>query len=483
MILEQKILEAKAARRKYRIKVGIGLISISLLCFLVIIFASTHQFSNDNAGIFLAELSPNRRVDTKLIQSPAIPDEQYRQGYIDGLSHYENTLKPELDKVDLIKWDKARSEQLELLKNKALVAFTAGDYASATSAIKELNQLAKTTVTDSRQQFDQVLSNAQRSYETDHYEEAKFQIEQAMILNKSSVKAAELAAKIDRLPEILLQLEKINTARAEKNLNKELSLVKDLLKLAPERTAAVIRKQELISRIKQRNFNSYIAQSHQALEQGDAQTAKEKISLAKKIFPKHREVADLTQALQKFEKNQRFEIHQQKAQIAMRSDDWITAKKQLAQALKAQGNDTEIQKSLVLASSIVALNSEFEQYIKSPYRLSNKQLISRLKNKISQASVLTNHSPSLSNNTDALSRLIKDMNTKIAVQVTSDDQTTILVRGVGIVGKTLSKTIQLLPGKYTFEGKRKGFKSKLFDVLVPYDRTSFRVNIRCDELI
>ena len=75
------------------------------------------------------------------------------------------------------------------------------------------------------------------------------------------------------------------------------------------------------------------------------------------------------------------------------------------------------------------------------------------------------------------------MNKKISVEIVSDNQTNILVRGVGIVGITQLKTIQLTPGHYTFEGKRKGFKSKLIDVLIHYDQTSYRVSIRGDEPI
>lgn len=482
-MLEQKILDAKAARRKYLLRVGLGVVGISLFCVAVIFFVSTYQFNNAETKVVQEKPAPEKKLATNSNPSLEVPGKQLRQAYIDGLSHYQNNLKPELDKIDLIQWDKARSEQLALLKDNALAAFTAGDYASASDTIKELNQLAKTTIADSQKQFEQALSRAQSSYNEDDYDEAKLQIDRALMLDKAADKATELSTKIDKLPEILPQLEKINTAKAENNLNKELSLIKDLLKLTPERTAAIKRKGILINSIKQRKFNRYMAKSRQALKQGDIQSAKNKISLAERIFPKRQEIADLTLALQNLEKKQRFENHQQKAQMAISSDDWVTAKTELEQTFQAQGNNVEIQKTLALASSIVTLNSEFKQHIKSPYRLSNKSLVSKLQNKISKASALTNHSPSLNKNKETLAGLIKAMNSKIAVQVMSDEQTTILVRGVGIVGKTLSKTIQLLPGKYTFEGKRKGFKSKLIDVLVPYDKSSFRVNIRCDEPI
>ncbi|MEQ8938939.1 MAG: hypothetical protein RLT30_09585, partial [Gammaproteobacteria bacterium] len=79
--------------------------------------------------------------------------------------------------------------------------------------------------------------------------------------------------------------------------------------------------------------------------------------------------------------------------------------------------------------------------------------------------------------------LIDNMNKKVDVVVKSDNKTNVLVRGVGIVGMTDSKTIQLKPGSYKFEGKREGYKSKLIDVLVPYDKNQMQLTVVCDEPI
>jgi hypothetical protein len=75
------------------------------------------------------------------------------------------------------------------------------------------------------------------------------------------------------------------------------------------------------------------------------------------------------------------------------------------------------------------------------------------------------------------------VNTPILVTVISDNQTYVLVRSVGKVGVVFQKNIQLKPGNYTFEGTRKGFKSKLVQAFIPYDQDSFRVRVICDELI
>lgn len=482
MKLEQKILKAKGNWRKQAIKSAIGLLSILLFCQLVIIFVSNLQFKDDNVNVESA-LNEIEVLPTTPKPSSAIPSEQLRQTYIDALSDYQNDLEPELDKINLAKWNEPIAEQLVSLKDNALSAFTTSDYGSAVRDVEALNQLAKTTISDSREEFEQVLSQAQYAYDADQYDQAKSLISQVQILDKTSVEAASLSIKIDKLPEILPQLEKIKLAHTEKNLDKELLLVNELLKLVPDRAAAIERKQDLINSISQRNFKGYIAQSYLALKQNNVQTAKQKVGMAKKIYPNHKAIREVTHALQKLEKNHRFSGYQKQARLAIKADHWGKAKKQLEQALKESPYDPESLKSLKLARSIIAFDSEFKPYINDPYRLSNKKLISTLESKISQASEFISHSPSLRKNTETLSRFINKMNKKITVEVISDNQTFILVRGVGQVGKIQSKSIQLFPGKYTFEGKRKGFKSKLMTVRVPFDKTSFKVTILCDEPI
>ena len=486
MILEQRLSEAKAKQRDQLIKAVIGLITVSLLCAVVILFMSFDHINDDEAVI--VSTSDINEIEQNVLSvdptpSPSLPDEQLRQSYIDALSDYENALKPELNKIDLEKWDQARSQHLVLLEDEALSKFSATDYVGAVSSIDELKQHAQAMITDSQHKFEQALSSAQSAYDADSFDDAKFQIANALMLDITSVEAEALSTKIDKLPEILTLVEEINTARVENKPEKELNLINELIKLDPEREAVVKRKQVLIDRINNTNFKSYIAQSYQAIKQGNAGKAKQKIIAAKNIFPNRQEVGDAVHALQELEKKQHLKRYQQKAQSAIAADDWVTAKKQLELALREQADDKAIQNTLIKATSIIALNNEFKQQLKNPYRLSNKRLASRMKDMTIQASALVDASPSLNKNTQKLSHLIDSMNQKISVEVVSDNETDILVRGVGVVGVTQLKTIQLTPGRYTFEGKRKGFKSKLIDVFIPYDQTSFRLSIRCDEPI
>jgi hypothetical protein len=486
-MLEQKLVEAKANRHKQFIFLLIVFITISLICAAVIFLPSSHQINPEQTNLNDAEaIFPDlaNEIEKNIVAIPqTVPDDQLRQSYIDALNDYENNIKPELNKIDLSRWDKPRSDRLATLQEEALSRFTIADYAGALSYIEELKWLALGMIADSQLQFGEAFTNAQEAYDADNYLDARFQIDNALMLNNQSEEAVTLSNKIDKLPDILPLLEKANTARVENNYEKELGLIKEIIQLAPERESAVERKRELVGIIAGKNFKSTIAQSYKAIEQGNAENAKQSLMAAKRIYPNRREIGDVTLALQKLEKNQRLEKYQQRAQTAIAADDWVTAKQQLELVLRERADDKQIQKSLADATMIIALKNDLDQYIDNPYRLSNRLVASTANARIAEAKLFIDVSPSLNNKTETLSRLIESMNKKVSVEIVSDNLTNIIVRGVGVVGITQSKTIQLTPGRYKFEGKREGYKSKLLDVFISYDKTSYRLNVICDEPI
>ena len=79
--------------------------------------------------------------------------------------------------------------------------------------------------------------------------------------------------------------------------------------------------------------------------------------------------------------------------------------------------------------------------------------------------------------------LIARINQPVPVTVISDNKTYVSVRSVGKVGAVFQKIIELKPGRYTFEGTRRGFKSVLVETFITYDQNDFSVRVICDEPI
>ena len=146
------------------------------------------------------------------------------------------------------------------------------------------------------------------------------------------------------------------------------------------------------------------------------------------------------------------------------------------------GNEVAI-KGIERANEVLWLQSVLAQYEKSPYRLTDNGVLNEAKEILERASYASKHSSKLRKQIKQLSELITKFNRLIPVMVTSDNMTDIQVRGIGKLGIILNKTIKLKPGYYTFEGARNGFKSKLLQVLIPYNKNNYSVRLICDESI
>ncbi len=493
-MLEQKLAEVKASQRKKFINLSIGFVVTILVCSAIFIIVSYFQAQPEVAKSISP--SPVKEIEETTAQaglgkSPsrsldalqAMDDEGLRQRYIDILNDFEKTIKPQLNKIDLNKRDKSRLNHLAMLEEQALAKFSIADYAQALNYIEELKQLAEAIIFASEKQFEEAFSNAQEAFNADNYDDARFFIDNALMLNNQSEDAVHLSNKIDDLSEILPLLRKVNIVRVENNHEKELKLIKHILKLNPKRESSIGRRHELEGIINRKNFKSYVIQSYKAIEKANVKKAKQSLRKAGNIYPNRPEITDITIALQALEKDQNFKKYQQAAQAAITSDDWETAKQQLELALQERANDKLIQESLADATMIVFLQNDLDKHIANPYRLSNKPVLSTAKSKISKAKPFIDMSLSLKNKIETLSGLIESMNKKINVEILSDNQTNIIVRRVGVVGRIQSKTIQLAPGHYKFEGKREGFKSKLIDVFISHEETDHQLSIICDESI
>ncbi|WP_339683873.1 hypothetical protein [uncultured Methylophaga sp.] len=409
--------------------------------------------------------------------------ETLRQQYLEAYAHFENTIKPELNKIDLPKWDEPLADRLNTNESAAIEQFGEAKYAQANATLDALIKLAETAISDSQNQFESAMQNAQQAFDDNQYEQAKTAISKALMLDSSSNQASALAERIEQLPEIASLVEQIEVANVENNPQTELRLINQLLTLTPEREALKQRAQALQTTLNNQKFQSLISQSYAAIDDGRIEAAKSALSQARNIYSNRAELSDVNTAIQQYEKNQRIQSGLTNAAKAESNDNWQAVKNNLEQVVKENPNNQSATEKLTMANNILSLDKQIDDYLKSPYRLSNSQLAEQARGAINAAAAYRNQSLSLTRKSRELETVLTAVNQTVPVEVRSDNQTHILVRGVGNVGVVDSKVIQLKPGQYTFEGKRQGYKSKLVEVTIPYDVNRFSLTLVCDEPI
>ncbi|WP_339777821.1 hypothetical protein [uncultured Methylophaga sp.] len=442
-------------------------------------WASAPKTSSNNVEtekpLDIVDISPQETVSED--------QETLRQQYLDAYAHFENTIKPELNKIDLPTWDKPLADRLNANESAAIKQFGEAKYVQANATLEALIKLSETTITDSQNQFESAMQTAQQAFDNNQYEQAKAAISKALMLDSSSIQASELAERIELLPEIAALVEQIEVAKVENNRQTELTLINQLLTLTPEREALKQRAQALQTTLNNQKFQSLISQSYAAIDDGRIEAAKSALSQARNIYSNRSELSDVNTAIQQYEKNQRIQSGLTIAAQAESNDNWQAVKTNLEQVVKENPNNKSATEKLAMANNILSLNKQIDDYLESPYRLSNNQLAAQARAAINAAAAYRNESLSLTRKSRELETVLTAVNQTVPVEVRSDNQTFIQVRGVGNVGVVDSKVIQLKPGQYTFEGKRKGYKSKLVEVTIPYDVNRFSLTLVCDEPI
>jgi len=304
-----------------------------------------------------------------------------------------------------------------------------------------------------------------------------------LLLKPDKPEALKLAQRIDALPKTIALLKKAAIARTENNLEKEYAAVAEALKIAPDRQGLKQREATLKESIKESQFAPLVARGLANVKGEKLQAARANYKKANQLYPGRSELRILNESINRLAIALDLETAKTHGKAAIARDQWEKAQSIYAAAAKRHPDDKTILDGLQLSNKLVSLRRALSNYLRQPERLSSRNVAAGARQTLVQARIFAQNSKSLTQKATELDTLLATVNVKIPVTVTSDNQTYILVRGVGKVGLTQQRTIQLKAGTYTFEGLREGYKSKLVEVRIPIGSRSFGVKVICDERI
>ena len=473
-MLEKKLREARQHRSKLIRQVLIGFLVVIVACSLILLSLPYFAFTPPkNTTVSVSKIEKISESDTAII----------REEFKELFQKYKSELKPRLYEANLKDWNQKALLELNEQEEHMMLYFSNGDYFSALAGIKSLTTKAIEVIDESDKIFRDNIEKATSLFSDDLYREAKLYIEKALVVAPQSTKAQVLQQDIEKLQQILPLLNKANTARAENNLLNESNFLEQVLKINSKRPVETERLELLKRIIRKQNFDNHILLGFSKIENHETREARYHYQKAEKIYPEGLELKALLEQILAEEKLYRTGQALKQAEQATREDNWVQAKAEFEKAQKNMPSNEEAIKGIKLAKEILRLQSVLNQYEKSPYRLTDNGVLNEAKKILDHASYFSKQSSILRKKIKQLSELIATFNQLISVMVTSDNMTDIQVRGIGKLGSVYNKTIVLKPGYYTFEGTRNGFKSKLLQVLIPYNKNNYSVRIICDEPI
>ena len=473
-MLEKKLREARQHRSKLIRQILVGFLVVIVACALILLSLPYFEFTPPkNTTVSVSKIKKISESDIAII------GEEFKELF----QKYKSELKPRLNEANLKDWNQKALLELNEQEEHMMLYFSNGNYVNALAGIKSLTTKAIEVIDESDKIFRDNIEKATLFFSDDLYREAKLYIEKALVVAPQSTKAQVLQQDIEKLQQILPFLNKANTARAENNLLNESNSLEQVLKINSKRPVETERLELLKKMIRNNSFDNHISLGFSKIENHETNEARYHYQRAEKIYPERLELKALLEQILVEEKLYRTGQALKQAEQAAREDNWPQAKAKFKKAKKNMPSNEEAIKGIKLAKEILRLQSVLAQYEKSPYRLTDNGVLNEAKKILEYASHFSEHSSRLRKKINKLNEIIATFNQLISVKVTSDNMTDIQVRGIGRLGRIHNKTIELKPGYYTFEGIRNGFKSKLLQVLIPYNKNNYSVRIICDEPI
>ena len=418
------------------------------------------------------------------VAEPAGAD--FREQFMEQLAQYENETESKINEIRLQHWDEKKRAELAGLKDRAIELFSSGEYLLARENLKQASVLVAQAAAEYAERLATAKREANDAFSKRQTERAEQAVRRALNLAPADGEMLALQKRVAVSAQVLDLLRQVEVARTENRPEKEIDALQKVLALDPtpklqSRLKAL--QGQVAQQRTQRRFSNAMNKAQRALDAGDFTEANKQVAAAKAIFPADAAAAALQNKVHKAQVDREFKKQLSLGEQARKRDDWATAAQHFQRARKVKPNDETAVLYHNSARQVVSATQQINRRLTEEHRLGDRNVLASVTAYLQKVAPLTELSPGLHEIHAELGRKLDAYKTEVDVVVVSDNKTHIIVRGVGQVGKTARRTIQLRPGKRVFEGSRSGYKSKLVTVDIRPGAPTVEVVVVCDEKI
>lgn len=467
-------IQARSQAHQHRLKkfamIGLGVVAIVVGIYIVA------QVTSQEAS---AEKVVQAQQNTTLTAQQV---EVYRNQFKQALTQYEINIQPEIDKILLSQWETSRANDLNFMKETALSAFAKGAYLQAKQEYEELLVASETLIDDWQQQTQTYINTARAHFEQEQIPQAQIELNKAFELMPTNSQAIELQTRISAHAEVATLLKELTVAKIENNLPKQIDLLSDIVQLDPARNDLSEDLQTAKTTYDTKLLKEALDNAEKALNNNQLEQAQRFINSAKLIKADSKGAQRLQASLNNKQSNLALAEIKTKLQALASQDSWEQVDSMAKANLSKFPNDAELFDYSQQASQILSAKRSLNSFISRPERLADENIRQAASNAISKAFGPSLSSPSLQSQIEQLAAQIEQYEVEVPVTISSDNETYIIVVGVGHVGKHKEKIVSLKPGKYILEGSRDGYRSKRSEITVKANQP-LSVSLVCNERI
>ena len=299
------------------------------------------------------------------------------------------------------------------------------------------------------------------------------------IIASESLKVASWVAKKADILQYFDLFQLANRLRAESNLEAELDALSRIDALGYSDSIINDRMVFLKDAIAENQFALHIQATLDFISSNDFVSAKKEIAKATKLFPSRSQVVELTERvdleLKKIRAKQLVQMGFKKAAL----DDWDVAKKHFSSALKILPLHQLANDGFERANSILRYKDKLSSIARSPLRLKSQEVLDYANQLMIDSKQFSEFSESLVNLQVEVEALIRQKMLPRSVWIDSDGKAKIRVKGLGYIMPTKGRYVDLVPGKYLFFAECKGRKTEIYNVQIPIEGDVPALRVLC----
>ncbi|MEM1231681.1 MAG: hypothetical protein AAGI15_14150 [Pseudomonadota bacterium] len=370
--------------------------------------------------------------------------------------------------------------------DQALADAAAGDEAFvderfevALAAYDQAAQALTALIAEGEQRIAQALADGDTALDDRREDRAREAFQTALVIDPENETAKAGLARADKLPQVQTLLLQARNQELAGQWQRALSSYDEIAAL-DERTAGLAKlRADAQAAVGDKKLRDTLSDGFAALDARRYNTARKAFNAALQLDPGN-EIAlgGLQQVSARTELSRMAQLEKEAA-AAVRSEDWPRAIKAYEEALRLDGNIQFAKAGLGTARAQAAAASTLQEIVDEPNKLSSQTRMDAGREALAQARQLEPQGDQLRSLIERSAALLDAYAQPVTVQLTSDNQTQVLVSTVGKLGTFANRELQLRPGEYVLLGSRSGCRDVRRTVVVAPRMAP--VDIRCEE--
>ena len=422
-------------------------------------------------------------VSQSQISTP-VAFEAEKSKFLELMGDFETDLKSRVQAFPRLLLSQEYLNILDKLEKDIVSLVSQNRYTDAINTLNSAKQTIENLIETELREFDHLIKEADAAWQKKEIDHLGSILSDAIeVYTENQQPILHYSALATDWPAVSAAMDRANTALAENRLAEEIKSLMEISGLKHDITDLRERLDLAKGNLHKKKVNHLLDQITREIQLGAADKAKVALTNLKRLSPKTAEISKLTADLKQLEEQIKFNAAMQDMDKFAASDNWADAYK-VANTNRPHFQDLEqFQQRADFVEKVYNLILDTSNTISSPDQLikkSNQDLATKL---IADANTIKSFSLTLSSLSNELENMLNEYKKPLNIIILSDTHTFVEVKSVGQVGKISEKTIQLLPGDYVFEGKRKGYVTTRVSVSLRPGDSDKKISVIANEQI